>query len=64
MRTIDAKVLDTTHLELTEPVAFRPGERVQIAIADERSDERTWRQAAAEKLLASYDEQDSIYDEL
>jgi hypothetical protein len=61
MRTFSAKILDTTHLE---PINHQPGERVQIAISDERSDERTWRRAAAGKLLASYADRDSIYDDL
>jgi hypothetical protein len=45
-------------LELTR--AFETAD----ASSDERSDERTWRRAAAKKLLASYADQDSIYDDL
>lgn len=35
MKTICAKVLDSTHLELSQPIPARTGELIQIAIPDE-----------------------------
>lgn len=32
MRTLEAKVLDPTHLELIEPITLRPGRRVEVSI--------------------------------
>jgi len=32
MRTVAARVLDATHLELTEPIPSRPGQYIEISI--------------------------------
>ncbi len=32
MRTLEAKIVDSTHLELVEPLPLRPGRRVEVSI--------------------------------
>ena len=39
MRTLEAKVLDPTHLELSEPIPFGSGQHVQISL-DARQNDR------------------------
>lgn len=34
MRTLEAKILDSTHLQLTEPILGRAGHHVEISIRD------------------------------
>ena len=44
MRTLEAKILDSTHLELIEPITLRPGRRVEISIRfDDDEDTRATR---------------------
>lgn len=64
MKTLNAKVLDSTHLELTEPLHSAVGDWVQIVVAQEDSEGTDWRRAAEERLLAAYDDHDAIYDEI
>ncbi len=64
MKTITAKVLDPTHLELSQPISASPGESIQIAIAEEGVDEGLWRDAARKRFLDTYDPADSVYDRL
>jgi hypothetical protein len=64
MKTISAKVLDPTHLELSQPISAAPGESIQIAIAEEGDDEALWREAARKRFLGAYDPVDSVYDRL
>ncbi len=62
MRTLDARVIDPTHLELAEPISFPPGERLQIVIVDKDDEGADWHQAARESFAGAYDDQDAIYD--
>ncbi len=65
MRTIDAKILDPTHLELSQPLDAVPGEVIKIALASSGEDEMAmWRQASLQHLLDAYADEDAIYDEL
>lgn len=64
MKVITARIVDPTHLELSVPISVQPGKLFQISIADEDKDENSWREAAKQHLLAAYDDEDSIYDEL
>ncbi len=64
MQTLSAKILDPTHLELAQPVAFRPGELIQIAVPDAGEEDAGWKREAVEKFLQSYDAEDAIYDEI
>ena len=64
MKIIDAKVLDPTHLELSQPIAVAPGESIRIAIPEEGEDTGLWTAAARTRLLEAYDESDPIHDRL
>lgn len=64
MKVIIAKIVDSTHLELSVPISVQPGKLIQISIPDEGEDEHLWREAARKQLLATYDDRDAIYDEL
>ena len=47
MRVITAKILDATHLELSQPLDARPGEVIQISLPAETDDElAVWQEAA------------------
>lgn len=64
MKIIKAKILDSTHLELSQPISAQPGDHVVIAIPDEVEEDEAWQQAAKQQFLAAYDDQDAIYDQL
>jgi len=64
MKIIAAKVLDPTHLELSQPIPVQPGESIQISIPDDSEEERLWREAAKKHFLEAYDDTDNIYDDL
>jgi hypothetical protein len=64
MKIIAAKVLDPTHLELSQPIPVQPGESIQISIPDDSEEERLWREAAKKHFLEAYDDTDDIYDDL
>jgi hypothetical protein len=42
MKIIEAKILDTTHLELTQPISAERGKYIRISIPDEREEEYLW----------------------
>jgi hypothetical protein len=65
MRVISAKILDATHLELSQPLEATPGDVIQISLPTEDDDEMAlWRDAARQRLLDAYADEDAIYDEL
>ena len=64
MKLIQAKILDATHLELSQPIAAQPGEVIVISVPDAQEEEDVWRAAAQKHFLEAYDDQDAIYDEL
>ncbi|ETX02951.1 MAG: hypothetical protein ETSY2_34460 [Candidatus Entotheonella gemina] len=64
MKVISAKILDATHLELSEPIAVPPGATIEISIPDEREEAQEWQEAARAHFLDAYDEQDSLSDDL
>ena len=64
MKIIKAKILDPTHLELSQPIPVQPGEFIQISIPDEGEEEPLWREAAMKRFFEAYDHGDAIYDEL
>jgi hypothetical protein len=65
MRIITAKILDPTHLELSQPISVPPGEVIQISFPTESDSEMAlWRDAAKQRLLDAYADEDAIYDEL
>ncbi|MEX0613538.1 MAG: hypothetical protein WD738_10735 [Pirellulales bacterium] len=65
MRVISAKILDSTHLELSQPLEASPGDVIQISLPTEMEDEMAvWREAAKQHLLNAYADEDAVYDEL
>ena len=64
MKLINAKILDPTHLELSQPISLEPGINIEISIPDKNEESKTWQKSAKSHFLESYDEQDSIYDNL
>ena len=65
MRVISAKILDATHLELSQPLEASPGDVIQISLPTEKDDEMAvWREAAKQHLLDAYADEDAVYDEL
>ncbi len=63
MKTVVAKVLDPTHLELSQPISASAGESIRIVIAEDE-DDALWKEAARGGFLKAYDPADSIYDRL
>ena len=63
MKVITAKIIDPTHLELSQPIPVPPGESIRISIPDQEED-RLWQDAAKKHFLNAYDDTDGIYDEL
>ena len=65
MKVISAKILDATHLELSQPLEAAPGDVIDISVPGEPDDEMAvWRDAAKQHLLDAYADEDAIYDEL
>lgn len=64
MRIISATILDSTHLELSQPLEAAPGEVIQISLPEADEDAATWREAARQRLLDAYADEDAVYDEL
>lgn len=64
MKTITARVLDPTHLELSQAIDLPPGESIQITLPEPGEDWQQWREAARRRFLDAYDAGDAIYDAL
>ncbi len=65
MRVISAKILDATHLELSQPLDAPPGNVIQISLASEEDDELdVWRAASKKHVLDAYADEDAVYDKL
>jgi hypothetical protein len=63
MKLISAKILDATHLELSQPLEALPGEVIQVAFPDKGDEESVlWGEAAKQNLLDAYAEEDAVYD--
>ncbi len=63
MKTISAKVLDPTHLELSQPIPAKEGDLIEISIPEDE-DDHFWKAAATQGFLSAYDPADAIYDRL
>ena len=64
MVLLEAKVMDSTHLELSRPIAVSRGRSVVIVVAEpaERSDERRqWIEGGAAGLQAAYGDAEPEY---
>ncbi|MBA3404543.1 MAG: hypothetical protein H0U13_07675 [Gemmatimonadaceae bacterium] len=64
MRLISAKIIDRTHLELSQPIAAEPGAIIEISIPEEGDELREWHELATRNALHAYADEDSVYDEL
>lgn len=63
MKIISAKVLDPTHLELSQPIAAKKGDLIEISIPIDE-DKQLWKAAAEQRFLSAYDPADAMYDSL
>ena len=64
MIIVKAKVVDSTHLELSKPIAARKGLTVLVSVAelgDEDAERLQWLAASAESLRAAYGESEPDY---
>jgi hypothetical protein len=64
MKIIMAKILDPTHLELSQPLLAPKGGLIKISIPDDGEDDLLWRGAAKKHFMEAYDAEDAIYDEI
>ncbi len=61
---MEAKVVDSTHLELSKPIAERQGRIIIVAVAEggeEDADRQQWLAASASSLHAAYGESEPDY---
>ena len=68
MTEITATILDSIHLELSQPISFHKGKVISIFIPNvvEKNVDETenlWVEAGNKHFLAAYDEEDAIYDQ-
>jgi hypothetical protein len=61
VKVITARVLDPTHLELSQPIPAKEGDLIEISIPSDK-DEQLWKAAAEQNFLLAYDPADAIYD--
>ncbi|MDQ3332638.1 MAG: hypothetical protein M3552_18645 [Planctomycetota bacterium] len=64
MRVISAKIIDRTHLELSQPISAEPGETIEISVPENVDEMRDWRDLARRNAVTAYADEDSVYDEL
>jgi hypothetical protein len=64
MVLVEAKVLDSTHLELSKPIAARQGLTVFVSVvesAERDVEQQEWLAASASSLQAAYGESEPDY---
>ena len=64
MTVLEARMVDATHLELSEPIDLPPGRRLVVSglEADEQVEERQgWLAASEESFLAAYSDSEPEY---
>ncbi len=64
MTIIQAKILDPTHLELSQPILSKPGAAILVSIPDEGGEDHFWKESSKKHFLEAYDDQDAIYDQV
>lgn len=64
MKIIKAKIIDATHLELSQPIIEQAGGEIVIVIPEETDEDQEWKEKARQHFLKAYDDQDAIYDQL
>ena len=63
MRLISAKIIDRTHLELSQPIAAEPGSTIEISVPEDGDEMHDWHELAKRNALTAYADEDSVYDE-
>lgn len=60
---VEAQVIDSTHLELKNPIQIPPGSKVMITIepADVIAEDQAWYRLSAQGLQAAYGEHEPEY---
>jgi hypothetical protein len=62
MKTIEAQVIDDTHLRLLQPIQLPKLTRVRIVVSSAEDDERTaWLRASADGLSRAYGDDEPEY---
>lgn len=64
MVVLQARVVDSTHLELSEPIDAQEGQRVIVSLAgtgDEDADREAWLSASADALRMAYGDAEPDY---
>ena len=64
MVVVRAKVIDATHLELSNPIPGPLGRQVVVSVADssnEDADRESWRSLSAEGLASAYADSEPEY---
>lgn len=64
MKMLTAILVDSTHLELSQPLAVPLGASLQILLPEDGDAEPLWRDAAQQHFLEAYSDQDALYDDL
>jgi hypothetical protein len=64
MIVIQAKILDSTHLELRQPILAKQGKDILISIPDESEEDHLWQDVSKKHFLEAYSDHDAIYDQL
>jgi len=65
MLLVEARVLDSTHLELSSPITVNRGRTVLVALtesAEQDAERRQWLEGAAACLEAAYGDSEPDYD--
>ena len=64
MTILEARMVDATHFELSEPIDLPPGRRLFVSVVDidEQTEERSqWLRASEESLAAAYSDSEPDY---
>lgn len=64
MKTLTAKVIDPTHLELSHPIMEKMGQLIQIVISESQNEKEDWIRQSQDQFFYSYSDEDAIYDRL
>jgi len=62
MKVIKAKIIDSKHLELEEPLSGKIGQVIEVVLAENK--DNSWKDKAKNHFFKMYSEEDSIYDEV
>ena len=64
MVTLEARVVDSTHLELSKPIDTPSGQKVLVSVAETQElleDREQWARASAEGLQAAFGDSEPEY---